>query len=202
MTAVLALVLYLGGLTAAFGWRSVVQRRRTGDTGLRLDAGRPGSPRWWAKLLFVAALLLGAAGPVAALAGLAPIRALDRTWLGIAGAILALCGLAATLVAQHQMGASWRVGVDPGERTALITHGAFRFARNPVFTAMVATSVGLAALVPNPVSLAATLLLVAAVQLQVRVVEEPYLARTHGAEWAGYAVRVGRFLPVTGRHRR
>jgi hypothetical protein len=41
----LALGLYLLGLTLASGMRSVVQRRRTGDTGLRLHAGPAGSIR-------------------------------------------------------------------------------------------------------------------------------------------------------------
>jgi hypothetical protein len=45
----LALALYLVGLAFAFGWRTLVQWRRTGDTGLRLDAGRPGALRWWVK---------------------------------------------------------------------------------------------------------------------------------------------------------
>ena len=61
--ALLALAVYVLGLGLAFGWRSVVQWRRTGDTGLRLDAGPVGSLRWWAKLLFIAALLFGAEGP-------------------------------------------------------------------------------------------------------------------------------------------
>jgi hypothetical protein len=48
--------------------RSVVQWRRTGDTGLRPGAGPAGSVGWWAKLLFVAALVLGLVEPLAALA--------------------------------------------------------------------------------------------------------------------------------------
>ncbi|HEY0697241.1 MAG TPA: isoprenylcysteine carboxylmethyltransferase family protein, partial [Micromonospora sp.] len=43
----LALGLYLLGLLLAFGWRSVVQWRATGDAGLRLDAGPAGSVGWW-----------------------------------------------------------------------------------------------------------------------------------------------------------
>ena len=39
----------------------------------------------------------------------------------------------------------------------------------------------------------------AAVQLQVRVVEEPYLLATHGKTYAAYAARVGRFVPGAGR---
>ncbi len=199
MTAVLALGLYLAGLGLAFGWRSFTQWRRTGDTGLRLDAGPAWSTSWWAKLLFVLALLLGLAGPVAGLAGMDPVGVLDHGWLRMTGLALATAGVLATLAAQLHMGGSWRVGVDPGERTALVTGGAFAVARNPIFTAMTASSLGLAAMVPNPVSVIATTVLIMSVQLQVRAVEEPYLRRVHGAAYAAYAHRVGRFLPGVGR---
>ena len=197
--AVIALLIYLLALGLAFGWRSLAQWRRTGDTGLRLDAGPAGTLRWWAKLLFVAALLLGTAGPVAALAGMNPVDTLDRPALRIIGLVLAVAGVIATLAAQTGMGTSWRVGVDPGERTDLVTDGAFALARNPIFTAMIGTSLGLALMVPNPISLAATVVLVVSIQVQVRAVEEPYLARTHGIAYAVYASRVGRFLPRIGR---
>ncbi|MEV0729267.1 isoprenylcysteine carboxylmethyltransferase family protein [Polymorphospora sp. NPDC050346] len=197
--ASLALVLYLLGLVLAFGWRSLAQWRATGDTGLRLDAGPVGSTAWWAKLLFVAALLLGAAGPAAGLAGLPVVGILDIGWLQAAGLVVAVAGVAATLAAQLQMGASWRVGVDPHERTALVTTGAFALARNPIFTAMAATSAGLAAMVPNPVSLAATAVLITSIQMQVRAVEEPYLLRSHGTDYRRYAAVVGRFWPGVGR---
>jgi hypothetical protein len=100
----LALVIYLLGLTLAFGVRSVVQWRRTSDTGLRLDAGPAGSIRWWAKLLFIAALVLGPAGPVAALAGMDPIRPFDHGVVRAVGLALATAGVATTLLAQLNMG--------------------------------------------------------------------------------------------------
>jgi protein-S-isoprenylcysteine O-methyltransferase Ste14 len=197
--ALLALALYLLALSLAFGLRSLTQRRRTGDTGLRLDAGPPGSLRWWAKLSFIAALVLGLAGPVAALIGLGPVPGLDRPAVRITGLVVAVVGVVATLLAQVAMGDSWRVGVDPAERTALVTGGAFAVARNPVFTAMTITSAGLALMVPNVVSIAATVVLVASIQLQVRAVEEPYLSAVHGAAYREYAARVGRFVPGLGR---
>ncbi|MBB4934751.1 protein-S-isoprenylcysteine O-methyltransferase Ste14 [Lipingzhangella halophila] len=46
---------------------------------------------------------------------------------------------------------------------------------------------------------AALAALIAAVQLQVRTIEEPYLLRTHGHAYRTYAVRTGRFLPGLGR---
>ncbi|HLU46306.1 MAG TPA: isoprenylcysteine carboxylmethyltransferase family protein [Natronosporangium sp.] len=195
----IALTLYLAGLGLAFGWRSVTQWRATGDTGLRLDAGPTGSVGWWAKMLFITALLLGLAGPTAALVGMAPINGLDHPWLHLTGLVLAVTGVAATLAAQLHMGTSWRVGVDHDERTPLVTTGAFALVRNPVFTAMAATSTGLAAMVPNPITLAATVVLIVALQVQVRAIEEPYLARVHGRAYLEYAARVGRFVPGLGR---
>lgn len=195
----LALLIYLLGLLLAFGWRTLAQWRRTGDTGLRLDAGQPGTLRWWAKLLFVAALVLGFAGPVAALAGLPPLPGLGHRTLHVVGLLVTVAGIAATLAAQLAMGTSWRIGVDPTERTSLVTSGPFALARNPIFTAMAATTLGLALMVPNAVALAAWLILVLALQLQVRAVEEPYLIATHGDAYRRYAATVGRFLPKVGR---
>lgn len=41
-------------------------------------------------------------------------------------------------------------------------------------------------------------MLLAAIEVQVRAVEEPYLVRTHGTTYVRYAERVGRFLPQLG----
>lgn len=196
--ALVALVLYVVGVALAFGWRSFAQWRRTGDTGLRTGAGPVGSVAWWAKLLFVAALLLGFAGPIAGMAGLRLVPLLDHPEVRGAGLAVAVAGVVATLLAQTDMGTSWRVGVDPAERTALVTGGVFAMVRNPIFAAMVTTSAGMSLMTPNPVQLLGTAVLVASIQLQVRAVEEPYLTRTHGAAYTDYTRRVGRFLPGVG----
>lgn len=97
----LALAFYLLGLTLAFSVRSVVQWRRTGDTGLRLDAGAAGSIRWWAKLLFVAALLLGAGRAAGGPGRAGPAWAAGPRPLRLAGLVLAAVGVTATLLAQR-----------------------------------------------------------------------------------------------------
>jgi protein-S-isoprenylcysteine O-methyltransferase Ste14 len=140
------------------------------------------------------------AAPLAELAGLQPIPVLDRTPVRVAGAGLVVVGIAATLAAQLAMGASWRPDVDPTTRTALVTRGPFRLVRNPVFTATATTAAGLALLVPNLVAAAMLVAFVTALQVQVRLVEEPYLHRVHGTAWERYAARTGRFLPGIGRH--
>ncbi|WP_460347181.1 methyltransferase family protein [Actinoallomurus acanthiterrae] len=112
-----------------------------------------------------------------------------------------MLGAAATMAAQWSMGASWRVGVDEAERTDLVTTGAFALARNPIFTAMIATAIGLVAMVPNLIAVAGLALAVVAIELQVRAVEEPYLHRVHGERYRCYSASVGRFLPGIGRYR-
>jgi protein-S-isoprenylcysteine O-methyltransferase Ste14 len=113
--------------------------------------------------------------------------------------VLFFAGLAGTLLAQLSMGASWRIGVDEAESTELVTGGPFALMRNSIFSAMVLAFLGLALLVPNAAALAAFLVLVTALELQVRLVEELYLMRTHGERYLLYASRVGRFVPGVGK---
>ncbi len=197
--AVVALVLFAVYFGTGFVARTVLQRRRAGDTGFRGLSGRPLSPEWWAGVLFALALLAGLLGPVAALLGLDPLGFLDHTAVAIAGIVLTVAGIAGTLITQVAMGTNWRIGVDHGERTTLVTGGPFGIVRNPVFTAMAATGIGLALIVPNVIAVGGALLLLVAVQLQVRVVEEPYLLATHGEVYRSYAARTGRFVPAVGR---
>lgn len=199
MNDLLALVLYAAFAVIAFGWRTWLQWRRTGDTGLRLQA-RSGTLQWWAKLGFVVALAAGATAPVVGLLGITdPIPALDSTPLHVAATGLACLGIAATAYAQWQMGGSWRIGVDQAERTQLVTNGVFGHVRNPIFTAMVITAAGLALLASNAMALLALVALITALQVQVRFVEEPYLRAVHGRAYAVYSARAGRFLPLVGR---
>ncbi len=200
--ATLALLLYGVYLALAFGLRILIQFRRTGSSGFHGLGGRPGSAEWVAGVGFTVALLVGAAAPLLALLDwVEPIATLDTTVAHVAGLLLAVAGIGLTFYAQVAMGASWRIGVDPGERTALVTNGPFALVRNPIFAAMLPTALGLALLVPSWVALFGLAGLVAALELQVRVVEEPYLLQVHGETYAAYAARVGRFLPGVGRLR-
>jgi protein-S-isoprenylcysteine O-methyltransferase Ste14 len=199
--AVLALVLLTAWLLLVAGLPTVIQLRRTGAASVPRFRDRPGSAQWWARLLSGVGFACAVAAPLAELAGLQPITILDRTPVRTAGAVLVVVGIAATVVAQLAMGASWRPDVDPKARTALVTSGPFRLVRNPIFTATAATATGLALIVPNLVAAAMLVAFVIALQVQVRLVEEPYLHRVHGGAWEQYAARTGRFLPWIGRHR-
>ena len=196
--ALVALLLEVVFFGLAFGWRSWVQWRRTGSTGFIRPRRGAGAAELVGSSGFVVALALLVAAPVADLADMARIELLDTTWAAAAGVALGICGVALTLVAQFAMGDSWRIGVDPATRTDLVTTGVFRSVRNPIFTAMIVATVGLVLLVPNTVSAAALLVLVAALEVQVRLVEEPYLRTIHGSAYDTYLTSAGRFVPGVG----
>lgn len=103
------------------------------------------------------------------------------------------------VVAQQTMGASWRVGVDPLARTALVRHGVFAWVRNPIFTAMILIQAGTTVMAPTWLAVLGVAAMVTGCVTQTRLVEEPYLLRTHAGTYARYAGRTGRFIPGLGR---
>lgn len=197
-----AIALSLFAIYAAlgFGWRSWIQRRRTGSTGFKGVSGHPGSPEWIAGLGFILAIIIAVAAPALQWAGvITPVSWLVAPWIQVCGIVLALIGIAGMVYAQLDMGDSWRIGVDPGERTALVRTGVFGRVRNPIFTAMLTFGLGIALITPNVIALIGFALLLATIEMQVRIVEEPYLAAVHGDSYRDYLMSVGRFVPGIGR---
>jgi protein-S-isoprenylcysteine O-methyltransferase Ste14 len=197
---IVALMLFAVFGALGFGWRSWEQRRRTGSTGFKGVSGRLGSSEWFAGVGFVAALAAAVLAPVAQLIGVvSPLTILDAAWIQTTAIVIAVIGIGATVYAQLDMGDSWRIGVDPGETTTLVRSGVFGLVRNPIFIAMMTFGFGLALVTPNLVAIAGFVLLVASIELQVRVVEEPYLRTVHGDAYRDYLAAVGRFVPGVGR---
>ena len=197
----LSVALWLVYLMIAFGLRVLVQLRTTGRTGLVSLRTLATPLERVAGASFVLALVGGFASALLPLLGwrtawLAPWRVAEPlVWLG-GGAYVV--GVVSTFAAQLAMGSAWRIGVDVAERTELVADGLFAFVRNPIFTGLLLTAAGLALLCGSWLAWSSFALLVLALQLQVRGVEEPYLERTHGDAYRAYADRVGRFWPGVG----
>jgi len=116
------------------------------------------------------------------------------TWLGLG---LAACGVVLVAIAQRQMGASFRIGIDDAE-TALVQTGLFGQVRNPIFSALLILLAGLFMAVPCVWTLGIWLAAAVTVARQVRL-EERHLLAQHGEQYRLYAARVGRFVPGVGR---
>jgi protein-S-isoprenylcysteine O-methyltransferase Ste14 len=196
----LALLIVFGLL--GFGWRAWLQRRRTGSSGFHGVSGNIGSVEWIAGAGFAVAMVVAGLGPLLQLfAVVTPLSIRCGVGIPVAGITVATSGIVLTVWAQLHMGDSWRIGVDTNETTALVDTGVFGLVRNPIYTAMLILELGIALLTPNAVVLAGLALTVAALELQVRRVEEPYLLAKHGAAYRDYTTRVGRFIPGVGRIR-
>lgn len=195
----LALGLFILWFGVAFVWRSLAQQKATGDTGIRLTALQPDASRAErvAVVLFAVTAVMGLAAPIAAMLGFGLLWHNDL-WR-LAGVGIAFIGVGMTFMAQLAMGSQWRIGVDPNEKTELVTTGMFAVVRNPIFSAMMIAEVGFFAMVPNVFSAVATLALFIGIEIQVRKVEEPYLHGLHGQAYDDYTTTVGRFVPFIGR---
>jgi protein-S-isoprenylcysteine O-methyltransferase Ste14 len=175
-----------------------IQLRTTGRTGL-IGLRRAGAAGRMSAVLFTGGMALGVVSIDLVLRdSLSTIGSLDVGALHAIGIALAAGAGLAVFLAQLGMGESWRIGVNEEERTDLITGGWFSVIRNPIYSAMIIGWLGFALMVPTWLGFAAPVVVAVGLELQVRLVEEPYLLRTHGEAYRDYAARVGRFVPGIG----
>ncbi len=192
---IVAFIGYGGFLTVTFGWTTLRARRSSGEGRWR----RPRSPTdaIGEAACLVACLLSIAAGPLA-LGGLARGPAVGgEPARGVLAVALVASGLAMAVWAQRHLGDHWRAGVEAS--SSLVVTGPFALVRNPFYLGCVLASAAVAVAVPSAVAAGGLLLHFVAAELIVRAVEEPLLARAHGAAYCSYAARTGRFLPRRAR---
>lgn len=187
------------------GWRSWLQRERYGTSGfVRFGFGEPSQFAPAAGIIVAFILLFGQALEVARHP--ASVDLVIRLppqgpfVLSALGATLLIIGLGVLVIAQLEMGASWRIGIDEGATPGLVDTGLFRFCRNPIFLAMLIAIAGYCALLPTALSLLVWVATYLGIRLQISA-EEEYLRRTYGEKYRDYAQRVGRLLPGIGRQR-
>jgi len=176
-------------------------RRETGAQAITIhrdDAPgqRVGALAFLGVQLGVAALALAYAVGGAGAVGAWPVGA-SVVWAGIG---LGVAGLVGVAVAQRQMGASFRIGID-SQPTPLVDRGVFRVVRNPIFAGILTLLAGVVLIVPGPSSFALWIAAFAAIAWQTRL-EERHLLALHGETYRRYAERTGRFLPGVGRFAR
>ena len=108
---------------------------------------------------------------------------------------LAIVGLIITVIGQQQMGSSWRAIVAKSKSTQLITHGLFKYSRNPVYMGTLILFFSVVILFPHILMLICFLFAYLSIELFVRFDEEPHLREVHGEDYESYCKRVNRFFP-------
>ncbi len=160
---------------------------------------RTGAAGRWARVLFLTAVAVGLLTPLLVAADvLQPIPLLEDPGIVVVGAGMVLLGVSVLLMARREIDAARRARTGPGQRTPLVTGGVHRWVRQPGATGMVVAMAGTLLMVPTLLEVLACVLLVFAMQIEVRRVREPGLVGALGAEYTAYAERTGRFLPRIG----
>lgn len=172
-----------------------VQLSSVGDSGIR-SASRLKS----SKEIFISSLMFGTLVVQLLLAWLYAATIIEphietgkaSTWVGL---VLCFCGILFASYSQFAMGKDWRIGVDPEEKTELITTGIYSKVRNPIYTACIVHGLGLLVLAPNAMVLVTGLVGFYSIRAYVRQIEEPYLMELHGEKYVQYKESTGSFLP-------
>lgn len=172
-----------------------VQLSSVGDSGIR-SASRLKS----SKEIFISSLMFGTLVVQLLLAWLYAATIIEphietgkaSTWVGL---VLCFCGILFASYSQFAMGKDWRIGVDPEEKTELITTGIYSKVRNPIYTACIVHGLGLLVLAPNAMVLVTGLFGIYSIRAYVQQIEEPYLMELHGEKYVQYKESTGSFLP-------
>lgn len=176
-------------IIAATVLRGIAIRRHTGDHPLAfLDATGIQRIAGMSFAASTAALIVAS--------GMAARDAMSD--LALPAAVVALVGDAVVIVAQVQMGRAWRIGVREGDAPLFVSHGLFRFSRNPIFVGMI--TVGLAAALASQLwwAWAALAVFIVSCAVQVRV-EERHLEASFGQSYRDFRATVPRWLGLGGR---
>jgi len=124
---------------------------------------------------------------------LVPITYLEREIVGYLGILISSIGLIFSLIAQLQMGDSWRLGLNENETTKLINHNIYAYSRNPIYLGYLVSIVGFFMIMPNAISLCLLALSIVSIGMKVRL-EEVYLLNKLGTEYQSYVDKVRRWI--------
>lgn len=123
----------------------------------------------------------------------APIQMLQSNEIRLLGLALACLALAYAALAQHQMGSSWRFGLDSAHKTELVTDGLFKSSRHPIYFGFLMLGIGLFLAMPSTLTAVAAAILAVALSIQTRL-EEEFMLEQHGDAYSEYLARTRRWV--------
>lgn len=151
------------------------------------------------RIIWVPAVLTWIIHPYITAFLASPMRALRPLYpssgvVGWAALAVALAAFALTLVCWKRMGKSWRMGINPEEKTQLIVSGPYAYLRHPIYALQSLLMLASFVVVPSMLMGGVVLLLLMLLQWEAAR-EEKHLLQQHGEAYAQYQKQVGRFIP-------
>lgn len=163
-------------------------RRKTGDRAWAFASAK-GVQRIAGSSFAISVTMLLAAAVFAA--------RMEPAGLSLVATVTALIGAAIVIIAQVQMGRAWRVGVRAGDAPLFISHGLFRFSRNPIFVGMILVGLGSAPAAMTWWAWTALAIFTVSCGVQVRI-EEAHLEASFGSAYRDFRSTVPRWLGPVG----
>jgi protein-S-isoprenylcysteine O-methyltransferase Ste14 len=120
-------------------------------------------------------------------------RSQTLQWIGVTIAIFAFI---ATRACWRRMGKSWRMGIDPDEKTVLIFTGPYAYVRHPIYALSSLLMIATVIVLPSPIMIGVAIIHLLLLQWEARR-EEQNLSRIHGQQYDAYRAQVGRFIPLS-----
>jgi len=121
------------------------------------------------------------------------IKVFENISLKLFGLFLAYASMLWTIIAQSQMDASWRIGIDLNHKTEFVHKGLFRFSRHPIYLGVMATPLSIFFILPNVLNLIIFLMTFLTIMIQARL-EEEYLAKIYGEQYLLYSKSTPRWF--------
>jgi protein-S-isoprenylcysteine O-methyltransferase Ste14 len=139
--------------------------------------------------LFVGLLLV-----TIVIAPVLPLRGLDPVPVGLAGSVLIGAGIVLNLWSDRQLKQAQTTVKPDGRPTALVTTGAFRLTRNPMYLGMALILAGAAWLLGSPPALSCAVVFMVAVERWFIRREEANATAAFGSAYTEYTRTVRRWL--------
>jgi len=194
IAVLLYLIFYYGLL---LGLRSYILYKRIGKNALKYENTGPAAYNEW--VIGFCAILVSIIGlnyvflPANYEYYLVPLTYLETDLLKNIGVILSFVGLLLGFIAQLQMKDSWRIGIHADDETELVTHGFFRYSRNPIYMFLGISYIGFFLLLPNALSLAFVLLTYTSIGMKIRF-EEEFMEQKFPVAFKAYRKKVRRWI--------
>jgi protein-S-isoprenylcysteine O-methyltransferase Ste14 len=116
-------------------------------------------------------------------------------WIACPAVVIAFACLWLSQICWRTMGKNWRMGIDPVERTSLVSEGPYAYVRHPIYALSQAMMLATVIAIPSPLMIAAGAFHIALLQWEARR-EESHMTTVHGQTYLDYCARVRRFLPL------